>query len=120
MALLAKTFAGTVPASISSSVIDPVPGIHIRAGVAASRVRMQRLPEVLGETGKKKSSHYQDIKDGIFTPPVSMGCRCSAWPDYEVQAIIAARIAGKTTDEVRQLVKQLIEIRKMGSREVLS
>jgi prophage regulatory protein len=29
------------------------------------------------------------------------------WPDYEVRALNAARIAGKTGDEIRELVDRL-------------
>lgn len=38
---------------------------------------------------------------------VQIGQRAKGWPDYEVNAINTARVAGKTEDEIRDLVKSL-------------
>ncbi|MCB1741341.1 MAG: AlpA family phage regulatory protein [Gammaproteobacteria bacterium] len=65
------------------------------------------LPSVLRERGRSRSAHYQDIQRGLFTKPVPIGARAVGWPDYEVSAINAARIAGKSDDEIRALVAQL-------------
>ncbi|HRN76597.1 AlpA family phage regulatory protein [Ottowia sp.] len=67
-----------------------------------------RIQEVKATTGHKSHvSVYDAIKDGLFTEPVKIGARSSGWPDYEVEAINAARIAGKTEDEIRVLVRRL-------------
>lgn len=72
-----------------------------------------RIPVVLHERGdRSRSAHYQDIKDGLFTPSVPIGARAVGWPASEVAALNAARIAGKTDDEIRALVVNLIAIRK--------
>lgn len=72
-----------------------------------------RLPVVLRKRGNRgRSTHYQDIKDGLFTEPVSIGARAVGWPASEVEAINAARIAGKSDDEIRELVQQLHAARK--------
>lgn len=42
-----------------------------------------------------------------FTKPVPIGERAVGWPDSEVQAINAARIAGKSESEIRELVSRL-------------
>jgi len=42
-----------------------------------------------------------------MTPPVKLGERCAAWPLHEIAAINAARIAGKSDEEIRELVTQL-------------
>lgn len=68
---------------------------------------MLRLPEVLAARGIKKSTHYADIPGGLFTKPVKIGSRASAWPIYECEAIIQARVAGKSDEEIKQLVAQL-------------
>lgn len=73
-----------------------------------------RLPDVLRHRGDKKSSTYQAIADGLFTPPIKIGPRASAWPDHEVEAIARARIAGKTEDEIRALVARLVAARSEG------
>lgn len=74
--------------------------------------RLLRLPRTLDMRGKSKSAHYEDIQNGLMTPPVNLGGRSVAWPEDEVVAINAALIAGKTKDEIKELVKKLIADRK--------
>ena len=71
-----------------------------------------RLPAVLSANGKSRSSQYSDIEQGLFTRPVRIGLRSVGWPSSEVAAINAARIAGKSDDEIRALVKKLEADRK--------
>ena len=71
-----------------------------------------RLPEVLKRRGRSRSSHYADVQDGLFVKPVRIGLRATGTPENELNAINAARIAGRSDDEVRALVKTLHSIRK--------
>jgi len=71
-----------------------------------------RLPALLKKWPRSKTTIYADIADGVFVPPVHLGLRCSAWPEHEVNAIIAARAAGATDDDVRQLVARLVAERQ--------
>ncbi len=71
-----------------------------------------RLPSVLRERGRSRSSHYLDIKQGVFTRPVLIGQRAVGWPATEVATLNAARIAGKSDDEIRTLVAKLEAARK--------
>ena len=67
-----------------------------------------RMPVVKSETGHRShASIYNAIKAGLFTKPVQIGQRAVGWPSDEVQAINAARIAGKSETEIRELVKRL-------------
>ncbi len=66
-----------------------------------------RLPNVLRERGRSRSAHYLDIQHGLFTPPVAIGLRAVGWPADEVAALNAARIAGRSDDEIRALVTKL-------------
>lgn len=67
-----------------------------------------RLPAAKAEMGwRSDASPYNAIRDGLFTTGVAIGQRAKGWPDYEVKAIAAARIAGKSDDEIRQLVNRL-------------
>jgi prophage regulatory protein len=67
-----------------------------------------RLPEVKRVLGHRSdASVYNAIKDGTFTSGVAIGQRAKGWPDYEAQAIAAARVAGKSDSEIRELVKVL-------------
>lgn len=67
-----------------------------------------RLPSVIKQTGKSRSSIYRDIQSGLITAPVSIGARSIGWPESEIAALNAARIAGKSDDEIKSLVKKLI------------
>ncbi|WP_457282256.1 helix-turn-helix transcriptional regulator [Polaromonas sp. P5_D5] len=66
-----------------------------------------RLRAVLQARGVCRSSHYAQIAQGLFTPPVAIGRRAVGWPQAEVEALNAARIAGKNDAEVRLLVQCL-------------
>ena len=74
-------------------------------------ITIHRLPEVLKKRGRSRSAHYQDIQQGLFSPPVAIGARAVGWPDNELETLNAARIAGKTEDEIRALVRNLVAAR---------
>ena len=71
-----------------------------------------RIPAVKSESGLSRSTIYLRIAQGLWTKPVSLGARAVGWPSDEVAAINAARIAGKTDEEVRSLVAKLEAVRK--------
>ena len=71
-----------------------------------------RLPVVKSASGLSRSSLYARIAHGLWPKPVSLGSRAVGWPSNEVAAINAARIAGKSNEEVRQLVTELEVARK--------
>ena len=66
-----------------------------------------RFKTVMDLMAMSRSTVYLRIKQGLLTPPVKLGERCTVWPDYEISAINAARIAQKSNDEIRELVRQL-------------
>ena len=67
-----------------------------------------RMPTIKAETGHRShASIYAAIKAGLFTTGVAIGQRAVGWPSDEVQAINAARIAGKSDQEIKQLVIRL-------------
>ena len=71
-------------------------------------VSILRIPSVLTETGyRSHASIYTAIKAGLFTNPVKLSERSVGWPNYEVQAINAARIAGKSDADIKALVIRL-------------
>ena len=72
-----------------------------------------RLPVVLKETGRSRSSHYSDISMGLFTSPIRIGLRAVGWLSSELTAINSARIFGNSDDEIRTLVIRLEAARKI-------
>ena len=71
-----------------------------------------RLPAVKSETGLSRSTLYLRISQGLWPKPVSLGARAVGWPAREVAAINAARIAGKSDEEIRALVVKLEAARR--------
>lgn len=74
-----------------------------------------RLPSVKIESGYSRSTIYLRISQGLWTKQVSLGPRCVGWPAHEVAELNAARIAGKTDDEIRALVLKLESARKAAA-----
>ena len=71
-------------------------------------MQILRLPSVKTETGHRSdASIYNAIREGLFPQGVAIGQRAKGWPLAEVHAINAARIAGKSDAEIRELVKVL-------------
>lgn len=69
--------------------------------------KILRLPSVQAETGASRSTVYLRVQQGLFTKPVRLGRRSVGWPASEIAALNAALIAGQTSDEIRQLVREL-------------
>lgn len=66
-----------------------------------------RLSAVKTESGYSRSTIYLRMAQGLWTRQVSLGPRCVGWPAHEVAALNAARIAGKTDEDIRALVVKL-------------
>ncbi len=71
-----------------------------------------RLPAVLKRRGRSRSAHYVDINDGLFIRPVRIGSRATGTPEYEVELLNQARVAGRADHEIRELVRALEAARK--------
>ena len=74
-----------------------------------------RLPAVKTASGYSRSTIYLRISQGLWTKQVSLGPRCVGWPAHEVEALNAARIAGKSDDQIRALVVLLEAARKAAA-----
>ena len=71
-----------------------------------------RIKAVKVESGYPRSTLYLKISQGLWTKPVHLGERSVGWPAQEIDTLNAARIAGKTNDEIRILVQRLEAARK--------
>lgn len=65
----------------------------LAATATGEPLSLLRLREVTRRTGKSRSSVYRDVAAGTFPAPVKLGERASAWPEHEISAWCAARIA---------------------------
>lgn len=75
-------------------------------------VNMLRMAAAFKRLGVGRSHGYAGIQAGVLPRPVKLGARAAALPDFEVEAIVAARIAGCDDSELRALVKRLHEQRR--------
>jgi prophage regulatory protein len=57
--------------------------------------------------GLGRSAFYSRIAARLLPEPVSLGGRAVGIPEHELDAVIGARIAGKSDSEIRELVRQL-------------
>ena len=79
-----------------------------------------RLKKVESKTGLKKSTVYDLMSRGEFPKSIKIGERAVAWIESEVDAINAARMAEKSADEIRELVKNLMAKRQQMANEILA
>jgi prophage regulatory protein len=80
-----------------------------------------RVETVKAVTGyRSTASIYNLMRDGLWPKSVSIGRRSVGWPSDEVIAINAARIAGATDEQLRELIIRLHEKRKGLLKETLA
>lgn len=71
-------------------------------------MRILRKPEVKHSAGwRSDASVSTAVKGGLLTCPVQIGPRSVGWPDFEIDAINAARIAGHSDQQIKALVVRL-------------
>lgn len=75
-------------------------------------IRIERKPAVLNRTGMSHATLYRRISEGLFPPGVTLGNRSVGWLAHEVDTMLSAFAAGKSTEELQSIVKTLIEKRK--------
>jgi prophage regulatory protein len=79
---------------------------------------MLRCRQAQAASGLGHTSLYDAIGKGLFPRPVRIAARSVAWPDSEVAAVNAARIAGRSDEYIRDLVKQLEHARATVDADV--
>lgn len=84
-------------------------------------LKLIKKPEVLALVGLSKSTLHLHIASGLMPPPVPIGERAVAFVQHEIQAVLAAKIAGCSRDELKQLISELVNLRQeIYAREVLT
>lgn len=72
-----------------------------------------RPSEYRPRLGITRSSEYRAREAGLIPPPLRLGPRAVGLPRHEVDIMIAARVAGKSDDEVREIVARLVAARQI-------
>ncbi|MBQ0797405.1 hypothetical protein [Zhongshania sp.] len=83
-----------------------LPAVHPRIPFKFLRPR-----DRLALLGENKSSDYRKRQAGLLPEMVELGPRTKGTPDYELEIIQCARLAGANEDEMRELVKAIHEAR---------
>ena len=76
-----------------------------------------RIPAAKLQSGYSRSTIYLRIAQGLWTKQISLGPRAIGWPSDEVDALNAARISGKSDDQIRQLVHSLHAKRQRAGKD---
>lgn len=85
---------------------------------AIQKDQFVRLYSVTHQSTLSKQFLRKEIAKGLFPRPVKLGQRLSVWLQSEVDAILKARIAGISNDELKDLVKDLEAARKSTGGKV--
>lgn len=75
-------------------------------------IRIERKPAVLNRIGMSHATLYRRISEGLFPPGITLGNQSVGWLAHEVDTMLNAFAAGKSTEELQSIVKALIEKRK--------
>lgn len=71
-------------------------------------LQILRMPHLLQRTAESRTAIYCGIRRGTFPSPVKLGGpRAVGWPAHEIDAVVRARIAGATDDQIKALVARL-------------
>lgn len=76
------------------------------------QLTIDRLPAVRAKCGLSRSAVYQAIARGAWPRPIRLGPRSVGWPASETTAILRARVAGRSDEEIRELVRRLEAARR--------
>ncbi|CCK75264.1 Phage transcriptional regulator, AlpA [Oleispira antarctica RB-8] len=74
--------------------------------------KIVRRPAVLELLQISRSNLYSKIENGLFPKPIQLGVRAVFWLSTENEAVLAAMIQGQSQEEIKHLVKTLVEARK--------
>ena len=77
-----------------------------------------RYRTVCDQTGYPRSTLYLKIHNREFPTPISLGGRSVGWVSSEVDAVIAAHIAGKNIEQIKHLVERLTAARKDADKQI--
>jgi prophage regulatory protein len=78
-----------------------------------------KKPEIEAITKYGNTAQFEKIREGLLTPYFNLGKRCVCLFEHECITIVAARAAGKSDDEIRQIVKELVKQRETSAEALL-
>lgn len=80
-------------------------------------LKITKLPTLLKNHCISRSTAFTQLKDGLLPPSISLGQRSRGYIVSELDAVLSARIAGCSDDQIKELVKSLVANRKGAFNE---
>jgi len=74
--------------------------------------RISRRPDVLSQFGFSNTSLHGRLKAGLMPPSIQLGPRAVGWVQGELDAVLAAMVAGRSDQQLRDLVASLVDQRQ--------
>jgi prophage regulatory protein len=85
-----------------------------------TNLKVIRKPEACKLAGISNTNLFEQTRAGTFPAAIPLGPRAVGFLEHEVQAVIAARSIGKSDDELRGIVQNLIKQRKESASALLA
>jgi prophage regulatory protein len=85
---------------------------NFQSETSTTHFHIVRRPSVLEQFGISNTCLHQRIKQKLMPPSIPLGERSVGWLSHELDAVLAAMVAGKNKDHIRSLVTNLIDQRK--------
>lgn len=83
------------------------------------QVKIIKLSEVIALTKLSRTSVYERVKNGLITPPFSLGGRSAGYYEHEINGVISAMAAGYSNNEIRKIVKAMMQKRQESANNLL-
>jgi prophage regulatory protein len=76
---------------------------------------INRKAEILKRIGISKSTLHVRIKQRLLPPAIPLGARSVGFLQHEIDAVLAAMVAGKSNQEIQSLVAELVAQRQLAA-----
>jgi len=67
-----------------------------------------KQPNLLKQFAFSKSTLFSQINQGLMPKPISLGSRAVGYLQHELDAILLARVQGKSDPQIKELVQELL------------
>lgn len=75
-------------------------------------LQILRKPQALTMLGISKSNFHNKINEGLLPAAIALGTNSVGYFKHELTAVLVAMATGKSQDEIKALVKSLVEQRQ--------
>lgn len=82
-------------------------------------LKIIKLPEVVAMTALSRSSVYTKIGDHLLPSSINIGNKAVGFIKEEIELVINARIAGRSNNQIKELVQAIEQKRIVDANNVL-